>query len=252
MASPNLPSLDRISQIKGRLRRSRFLSIFMGCPYPAPRWERTVKQLIHQLGADAKILDLGAGTDRRAPHVINLEIEATPYVDVVADGHCLPFKADVFEAVISEAVLEHVREPRRVVAEIHRVLKAGGYVCVAVPFLQGFHASPHDYQRYTVPGLDYLFATFTKIEGDACAGPTAALHWIFREYVGLAFSFGNLLLAKVISLIVGWLTFPLVWLDYLLMLNKHSHILASAVYFIGQKREAPNIKAENQIDDSTQ
>ena len=28
---------------------------------------------------------------------------------------------------------------------------------------------------------------------------------------------------------------PAVWLDYLLMRNKHAHILASAVYFIGKK-----------------
>ena len=194
-----------------------------------------MKRIIRLVGPDAKILDLGSGMDRRAPNVINLEIEATPHVDLLADGHFLPFKNQVFDAVITEAVLEHVREPIQVAAEIHRTLKDGGYVCAGVPFLQAFHASPHDYQRFTVPGFDYLFRAFTKIEGGDCAGPTASLHWIFREYVGLALSFGNLLLAKLISLIVGWLTFPLVWLDYLLMHNKHSHILASAVYFVGQK-----------------
>ena len=228
---------DQISQIKRRLRQSRFLSIFLGCPYPAPPWERAVKRVLRQLGPSARILDLGSGVDRRTPNTINLEIEATPHVDVVGDGHVLPFKDGVFDAVISEAVLEHVWGPNQVVSEIHRVVKAGGYVCAAVPFLQGFHASPHDYQRYTVPGFDHLFSAFTKIEGGACAGPTASLHWIFREYVGLFFSFGNLLLAKLISLIVGWITFPLVWLDYLLMWNRHAHILASAVYFVGKKSE---------------
>jgi SAM-dependent methyltransferase len=205
-----------------------------------------VKRLIRELGPGASILDLGSGIDRRAPHVINLEIEPTPAVDVVADGQFLPFRDAAFDAVITEAVLEHVREPRRVVDEIRRVLRPGGYVCAAVPFLQGFHASPHDYQRYTAPGFDYLFADFTKIEGGPCAGPTASLHWISREYIGLALSFGNLLLAKLISLIVGWVTFPLVWLDSLLMLHPHAHILASAVYFVGQKRDFPK---ENQIDD---
>ena len=229
------PQPDRISKIKHRLRQSRFLSIFMGCPYPAPRWEKAVKEVLRYLGQEAKILDLGSGLDRRTPNTINLEIEATPNVDVLGDGHCLPFKDADFDAVISEAVLEHVQDPNRVVSEIHRVLKPGGYVCAAVPFLQGFHASPHDYQRYTVPGFNHLFSAFTRIEGGACAGPTTSLHWIFREYVGLLFSFGNLLLAKLISLIVGWITFPVVWLDYLLMRNRHAHILASAVYFIGKK-----------------
>ena len=234
MNNPTLPS-DRISKIKHRLRQSRFLSIFMGCPYPAPRWEKAVKKVLRDLGQEAKILDLGSGLDRRTPKTINLEIEATPNVDVVGDGHSLPFKDSVFDAVISEAVLEHVQDPNRVVSEIYRVLKPDGYVCAAVPFLQGFHASPHDYQRYTVPGFNHLFSAFTRIESGACAGPTTSLHWIFREYVGLLFSFGNLLLAKLISLIVGWITFPVVWLDYLLMRNRHAHILASAVYFIGKK-----------------
>ena len=134
-------------------------------------------------------------------------------------------------------MLEHVLEPKQVVAEIYRVLKPGGYVCAAVPFLQGFHASPHDYQRYTVPGFNHLFSAFMKIESGACAGPTASLHWIFREYAGLVFSFGNLLVAKIISLIIGWLTFPIILIDYILMINKHSHILASAVYFVGRKEE---------------
>ncbi len=209
----------------------------MGCPYPAPRWNRSVKRVIRELGPDARILDLGSGTHRRAPNVINLEIESTPAVDVVGDGHALPFADSVFDAVISEAALEHVRAPQRVVAEMHRVLKPSGYVCAAVPFLQGYHTSPHDYQRWTTTGFVTLFSQFEEMESGACAGPTAALHWIFCEYVGLVCSFGSLLVAKAVSLVVGWLTFPLVLLDMLLMLHPHSHILASAVYFVGRKKE---------------
>ena len=228
---------NQIQKLKGFLRKSKSMSIFMGCPYPAFRWNRAVKRKIYELGAEAKILDLGSGTDRRAPNVITLEIEANSNVDIVGDGHQLPFHDNVFDAIINEAVLEHVLEPKQIVDEIYRVLKPGGYVCAAVPFLQGFHASPHDYQRYTVPGFNHLFSAFIKIESGACAGPTASLHWIFREYVGLMLSFGNLLAAKIISLIIGWLTFPIILIDYILMINKHSHILASAVYFVGRKEE---------------
>ncbi len=224
-----------IEQIKRRLRQHRFLSPLMGCPYPAPRWNRSVKRVIRELGSDAQILDLGSGTHRRAPNVINLEIESTPMVDVVADGHSLPFADSVFDAVVSEAVLEHVSAPQQVVTEMYRVLKPGGYVCAAVPFLQGYHASPHDYQRWTTTGFVSLFSQFREVESGACAGPTAAVHWILREYIGLVCSFGSLLVAKAISLLVGWLTFPLVWLDFLLLLHPHSHILASAVYFVGRK-----------------
>ena len=228
---------NMIDRIKHRLRQHPFLTPLMGCPYPAPRWNKSLKHIIRELNSEAKILDLGSGTRRRAPNVINLEIEATPAVDIIADGHNLPFANDTFDAVISEAVLEHVHNPQQVVAEIHRVLKSDGYVCAAVPFLQGYHASPHDYQRWTTTGFTALFSQFDEIESGACAGPTAAIHWIFREYVGLVCSFGSLLIAKAISLFIGWLTFPLVWLDSLLMLHPHSHILASAVYFVGRKVE---------------
>ena len=226
---------DLISRLKRKLRQNPFLSLLIGCPYPAPRWNRCVRKLLQRLGPDAKILDLGAGTRRRAPNVINLEIEMTPEVDVIADGHALPFSDATFDAVISEAVLEHVRAPNLVVAEIYRVLKSGGHICVAVPFLQGYHAAPHDYQRWTVPGIVELCAAFSELERGPCAGPTTSLHWIFREYVGLVCSFGSLLLAKAISLIVGWVTFPLLLLDVPLSLHKDAHILASAVYFVGKK-----------------
>jgi len=66
-------------------------------------------------------------------------------------------------------------------------------------------------------------------------GPTSALHWIFREYIGILFSFGNIWLYKIISLIVGWITFPLVFLDSLLIYNKNSDNIASAVFFIGRR-----------------
>ena len=226
---------DWISRIKRTLRQNPFFAHLIGCPYPAPRWNRAVKTLIRRLGPDATLLDLGAGTRRRAPHVITLDLERTPEVDILADGHALPFRDATFDAVISEAVLEHVRAPERVVAEIYRVLKPGGKVCIAVPFLQGYHAAPHDYQRWTVSGILELCAGFAELESGPCAGPTTAFHWIFREYIGLVCSFGSLLLAKAISLLVGWLTFPLLLLDVPLSFHKDAHILASAVYFIGQK-----------------
>lgn len=226
---------DFIARLKRRLRQNRLLAPFIGCPSPAPRWKKAVRRVLEYCGDDATILELGSGLRRRSPNIINLELEAGAEVDVVADGHLLPFKDDTFDAVISEAVLEHVRSPNLVVAEMYRVLKPGGVVCVAVPFLQGYHASPHDYQRWTLPGIVELFAAFSEVESGACAGPTASLHWVFREYVGLLYSFGSLVFGKLISLIVGWLTFPLVLLDRVLLWNPNAHILASAVYYLGKK-----------------
>jgi SAM-dependent methyltransferase len=50
-----------------------------------------------------------------------------------ADGYQLPFAAESFEAVLLVAVLEHTREPWRLLAEARRVLKPGGIVVIVVP-----------------------------------------------------------------------------------------------------------------------
>ena len=226
---------DKFARLKRKFSRHPFLRYITSCPYRAPYWDRKVSELIKELGPNALVLDLGSGSQRRAKHIINLEIEPMPNVNVVGDGHRLPFKDEVFNAVVLEAVLEHVQEPRIVVSEVHRVLRHGGRVYAGVPFIQGYHASPEDYQRYTISGLENLFSNFQKIESGACVGATSALHWIFREYIGILFSFGNVWLYKGLSLIVGWLTFPVVYLDTILAYNRNAHAIASAVFFIGKK-----------------
>jgi len=50
-----------------------------------------------------------------------LEISHSP-----ADAHALPFPDDSFDGLVSLQVLEHVREPTRVISEMSRILKPGG------------------------------------------------------------------------------------------------------------------------------
>lgn len=227
-------------RFKRWLRRHRGLYRLAACPYAAPYWDAKVRRLLREWGTSACVLDLGAGERKRAPHVWNLEIVPLPHTDVVADGRALPFRNDSLDAVIVEAVLEHVRDPGDVVAEIERVLKPGGIVCAAVPFLQGYHPSPGDYQRWTLDGFEGLFGRFERVDSGNCVGPTAALHWVFREWVGLLVSFGNIWVAKGVAWFVGWLTAPLLLLDWWLVRRRDAHTIASAVYFIGRKpsREA--------------
>ena len=54
------------------------------------------------------------------------------YIHPIVDGRA-PFPADAFDCVISNQVLEHVREPALVIADMRRVLKPGGLAIVTFP-----------------------------------------------------------------------------------------------------------------------
>ena len=87
---------------------------------------------------------------------MNLDLFAVPGVDVAADAHQLPFRDALFQRVECDAVLEHVRRPEEVVAEIRRVLAPGGYAHLVTPFCHPFHEYPKDYRRFTIDGLKEL------------------------------------------------------------------------------------------------
>lgn len=72
-------------------------------------------------------------------------------------GEVLPFKNNSFDALISLAVLEHVKDPWRCVSEILRELKPGGEIICCVSFLQPFHGYPHYYYNMTAQGLKNIF-----------------------------------------------------------------------------------------------
>jgi len=61
----------------------------------------------------------------------------------------------VFDAVWIQAVLEHVLDPVRVVAEIHRVLRPGGLVYSEIPFMQEVHEGAYDFTRFRLSGMPH-------------------------------------------------------------------------------------------------
>jgi len=73
--------------------------------------------------------------------------------DVFADGANLPFADASINHIVCLEVLEHVRRPDTLLAEVARVLKPGGQLFLSMPFLYPVHDAPHDYQRYTCHGL---------------------------------------------------------------------------------------------------
>jgi SAM-dependent methyltransferase len=68
----------------------------------------------------------------------------------------LPFEAGRFDTVLLADVLEHIKVPAQLIAEIARVLAPGGKLILTVPFLYNVHEAPHDYYRFTRYAIEDL------------------------------------------------------------------------------------------------
>ena len=145
----------------------------------------------------------------------------------------MPFRSRSFDAVLATAVLEHVPRPQVVVREIRRVLRPRGIVYIEIPFLEGFHADPDDYQRLTFRGLDVLLRRFDMLEREVCVGPTSALVWILREYPGALFRSAPL--ALIAKYAAAWLVAPLCYLDYFVARRPGAFRIAAGLAVLAQR-----------------
>ncbi len=98
--------------------------------------------------------------------------------DIVGDVQNLPLADNSQEAIICNAVLEHVEDPFKAARELYRTLKSGGFCFVYVPFLYYYHAERGyygDYWRFTEDSLKLLFNPFRIVEIQKVRGPFETL-----------------------------------------------------------------------------
>ncbi len=74
----------------------------------------------------------------------------------ICDLTDIPRPDQSYDAILCNAVLEHVADPKKVMLEFHRLLIEDGVLVISVPMLQPFHPSPIDVYRYTSAGLEAL------------------------------------------------------------------------------------------------
>lgn len=145
------------------------------------------------LHVSGKLLDLGCGKVPLYEAYKNYITENTcidwentihknPFLDIETDiNQPLPIENEVFDTVILSDVLEHIRKPEELIAEIFRIMKPNGKFILNIPFFYWLHEQPFDYFRYTQFALRSMLedAGFKVIKIEPMGGVPEVLTDIF-------------------------------------------------------------------------
>lgn len=141
----------------------------IGTPWRQANW-RFLDGQLKRLDSLATILDVGAGRGDFADlftqheHYLALDIYPYPEVDIVCDlSQANPFRPESLDAIALMNVLEHVYDGHSLLASLAEMLKPGGVLIVAIPFLVKMHQVPVDFARYTHYALQ-RFASDHRME----------------------------------------------------------------------------------------
>lgn len=153
-----------------------------------------------QVNPGARVLDLGCGPGTvpyaRFPHLRFYGVDQFAPGDIaawphnaclaLADAERLPWPDGCFDAALCNFVFEHLREPRRALRELDRVLRPGGLLYLSVPR----HSSVEDrlyrftvkggghVQRYTLENFLSLTYQESAFKLEAMAPTPAAFTWL--------------------------------------------------------------------------
>jgi len=138
---------------------------------------------------DRLYLDLGSGL-RKILHdnCIYLEVYPSLIADLIVEpDRPYPIKSGTLDGIACFSVLEHVRQPWKVVEEIHRMLKPGGKVWIGWPFLVPVHGFPSHYFNATREGLRTIFEDLgfqmQTVETRATETPDFTMEWVFGKFI---------------------------------------------------------------------
>jgi SAM-dependent methyltransferase len=83
---------------------------------------------------DGAILDVGCGS-AKIPGAVGLDISSNTEADVVHDLDVFPYPLEdnSFDAIVAQDVIEHVKEPIRVLEEFHRIARPGAFIYLRTP-----------------------------------------------------------------------------------------------------------------------
>ncbi len=228
-------SLDKIKYFVKK--NPKFYIFLMDLISPVYRRDKVLKNLIKDVesNGDLVAINLGAGNSNISDSVSNIDIFPYENVNISCDIGQLPLKDNSVDVIFNIAVLEHVPDPEKVVSEIYRVLKPGGIVYSRLPFIQGFHASPWDFGRRTREGMKVLYKEFEIKKLNNLGGPTSGMLWVVQEWLAIVLSLGSKRLHMFWFMLLLVLTWPIKFLDVLLVHHPLAHNITSGFILLGEK-----------------
>ena len=120
--------------------------------------------------SNAIVLDVGGRIqpyrsliNDRLSRYIAVDLRLTPLVDIVGNAAQLPFRSDCFDLVFCTQMLEYAPDPRQAIAEVHRVLKPGGFLLLSVPAVHP-QDSERDAWRFLPAALRELLKEFSEVD----------------------------------------------------------------------------------------
>lgn len=201
----NMPLKPTWRRYKDIFLRNSNISIYRALEYEA----------LSKVPFSGRILDFGGGNKAHyvtalkswmrdgAYESANISAEMEPTY-LVTPGGDLPVAAGIFDMVVSVNTLEHVYHLDGALRELARVLKPGGRIVLAVPFLFRMHGCPDDYNRptaswwrETLPRLGVDDLSITPLVWDAMttglsvtegAGPFSKLRRVLVPLYGLLYA----------------------------------------------------------------
>ena len=132
------------------------------------------------------VLDVGQSTRSHFDLFARERIETMeinlgePLADII-DDICAPsrLRAGRYDGIVCLSVLEHVYDPFAAIAEIHRLLRPGGYLLLHLPFLFRYHAPADlgftDGYRFSRDGIAWMLRDFPEVTLYSVRGPWSSI-----------------------------------------------------------------------------
>ena len=114
-----------------------------------------------------------------------LNIDASTEPDYFCSAENIPLKPESVDGFLLCEVLEHLKQPEKVLSEAFQILKPGGTGWITMPFLYQVHADPHDYQRWTKAKLQQMLeeAGFTDVNIEPMGSVVAVMYDLWHAFL---------------------------------------------------------------------